>query len=741
MKLKGISPLERNVDRIVLGVTSVALLGAVGLQFLGSGNTIKVGTDQVLPAQAYDPVVREAKRLSDTLDRTDLKTPEVPAFTLSNKLSIGAATPRVAKAAGPSLGTAPKIATKVNLPTISDIFAAFIVPPPTGAVAYMFESTISPVEVLNPKNVGLEKLVSADQPFDKAAVSIEATFPGAALREALAKDPDGDGPAQPMPNSWWRDQNGAQPLDLVEVIAVEVERETVRLPNGTNPPSPVVAKLRPPPGRMDMRAMWESGEESVRSLGDMPAMVERARQSADEVQRPKYYDTIAGPEWKEPADAILAGDKNSKLNQINRWRAQLDALDTKIRELQELYDKAPDPAQKQPDRRTDSGGGGGGGGGGGKGTGGGGRATAPPSTPKTDEHRGNKATLKTQLDQKKAEREGIAKKLVGVGEKVAGFDAGASGGAPAAAATVTLGLLDNPEVKVWTHDMTAEPGAVYRYRVRVVINNPMYGRNLKEAQAGLAANSLVESPWSEWTAECEVLKPDYYFITSADEAQDISPRPSASAEIYKFYYGYYRQATVHVEPGDTLIGDAKLPADLKLADMDKVRAMLKGDAPQGGPGQPPPPPPPPIPGGPGRQVAPIDRGRMPAAPGAGGPEIAAGADWLDKAAPKQLALKVDAVFLDVAKVPTTGVDLAGTARQRAEALLRDAFGTVLVKLPDSEKADPVYKRVDDSAKAGQNQGKLQAKPIEPDKVGPKAPPKAPPPPRNPGGGGGGGGGG
>src|ERR1051325_2298519 len=181
MKLKGISPLEQNVDRIVLGVTSVALLGAVALQFLGGGNTIKVGTEQVQPAQAYDPVVREAKKLNDTLDRPDLKPPELPAFTLGNKLNIGAASPKIAKVAGPALRRPPRVNTAIKPVQLTDTFAAFKVPSPTDAVAYMFESTISPVEVLSSKNAGLEKLVPAEQPFDKPAISIQARFSGAAL--------------------------------------------------------------------------------------------------------------------------------------------------------------------------------------------------------------------------------------------------------------------------------------------------------------------------------------------------------------------------------------------------------------------------------------------------------------------------------------------------------------------------------------------------------------------------------
>ncbi len=345
MKLKGISPLEQNVDRIVLGVTGLVLAGAVAYQFVGSGNMVKVGTVMVPAPQAYDPVVAQANTVSRNLDSTSLKSPEPPKYTLGDKLDIGAAMPRVAKA-GPALGRAPSISSKMTAPVLNNVFAAFSVPAPTTPSAFMFASTISPVEVLAPKNKGLDKLVAPQQPFDKAAVSVETTFSGVSLREELQKDPDGDGPAQPMPSTWWRDQNGNQPTDLVDIVAVEVERETLRLPDGSTPPQQVITKVAVPPGRIAMRAAWD---ESVHALGDMPGMVDTVRQAEEEVQRPKYYDTIAGPEWKEPIDAVIAGDKNGKLNQVNKLKHDLEDNETETKRIQELFDKAPD-APKQGDR-------------------------------------------------------------------------------------------------------------------------------------------------------------------------------------------------------------------------------------------------------------------------------------------------------------------------------------------------------------------------------------------------------
>ena len=39
-------------------------------------------------------------------------------------------------------------------------------------------------------------------------------------------------------------------------------------------------------------------------------------------------------------------------------------------------------------------------------------------------------------------------------------------------------LLENADIRVYAHDMSAVPGKVYRYRVRVVCNNPYFGKDI-----------------------------------------------------------------------------------------------------------------------------------------------------------------------------------------------------------------------------------------------------------------------
>jgi len=721
MKLKGINPLEQNVDKIVVGVVSLALVAAVGAQFLASGNMVKVGTVTVPAVGAFDPVVKAAQSLNAKLDEENPARPEAPTFGLSDKLVIGAAAKPVPNPTRVALGTPPalgRIGTETMIATAT--YAPPVVPAPTVATARAFAGTISPVEQI--RSPELAKMLPAEQPFDKSAVTIEARFSGLALKDSLLNDPDGEGPMEAMPLSWWRDPF-SQGLDLVEVIAVEVERETLRAADGGTPQGAAATVILPAiPGRADMLKAWN---ESVKSIGDMAPVVETARFAAQDVQRPKYYEMIAGPEWKPPSEFEVAADDAGKERNVKRLRTQLEEVDEKFATAQQKLDQTPAPRGQEPTRAT-----------GGARRGGSGGDSRDPAPTETGPSR---QSLERQIATLKTTRARIVKQLQALGEVV---EEVVEGGVPAEAPPA-LGLLENPEVQVWAHDLNAQPGAQYRYRVRIVVNNPLFGHNLQESQKELSEASLLRGEWSDWTLPVDVDRHDYFFITSAQEPGIINPRPTAVASIFRLYYGFYREATVPLEPGDMLVGEAKVP-ELKLADMKRLAAILAGDEPGQVIGAAPTPPPAGPEGGPGRR--PIgghdDRGTpVAAAPVA---SVPAGAEWMSLPGPRELQMLVDAVFLDVARVATASAGLLpGGDRERFQAVLRDQSGSVLIRMPDSDRNRPEFRRVDASAKAGLTQGQPVAKPVEkanPNQQRPDRRDGPPEPPRGKGGGGGGGGG-
>ena len=737
MKLKGISPLEQNVDRIVLGVVGVAVLGAVGLQFMPEAK-VKIGQREERATQAMSIVEAEAKVIAGRLDSTTINPPPVPGFSLADKLAVGASAPRLASEAGRvPLGTAAAltgIAAVVRQE--DDRFALPAVPAPAGGLASMVQVTINPAEKIRIPELG--KLLPPAQPFDKALVSVEFGFSGAGLRESLTADPDGDaGPLRPIPLNWWRDQGGGSNSDLVEIIAVQYERETITAADGTTPAQPETGLVPAPPGRAWKLDEWK---QQVKSAGDVAqVMLPAVQDVAEEIQRPPFYSIVAGPDWQPPAKAVLAGNAAEKLVRINTLNRRLADVSRRIEDLEVRLAQAPsgereEPRERQPEptRRGSPG-----------------RTAPQPKSPApTTTGTGDRATIEAQLKRVRAEWETIAKELTELGEVVPGFQ-GAPNAAQQDAAAPALPLLENADVRVWTHDLTVTPGATYRYRARVVINNPLYGRNLRPEQAALAQQSLIEGPWSEWTAPITVDRPSYYFFTSASESSPpLSSQPLASAEMYVFNYGYYRLARSQLTPGDTLFGKADMPKALKYADMEKLKALV--EAPDGAQGQP-------APDAPAAPVGP-GGGRMPQPGGKGGhdhgdpapqPDAGGGAapEAVDPAwsidVPDSLDLMVDVTFLDAATVPGTRRDGLGGQQVHHQVVLRDEAGRILVRQPAVDRDSEVYKRVSESAKAGATQGEVKKVELAP-RPRPRPRPdedRERPAPRRPGGGGGGGGGG
>ncbi|MFA6044934.1 MAG: hypothetical protein WC718_08120 [Phycisphaerales bacterium] len=735
MKLKGVNVFEANADKIVLGVTGLTFLGVLAMQFLG-GSYIKVGSnDKLTPGSAFVPVEEEAKKLMAKLDSKGPKTPEPPQFTLTSKLEDLAGKPLGAADGGTTLALGP--APVIQMASIESVAAAAAfalpkLPLPAPAVAAPYSATVSPVEVvLHPE---LASLLPKEQPFDKMIVSIESSFDGAALRDALLADPDGTGPLEPLPLAWWRDPQ-EQGDDLVSIVGIEAERELIRNPDGTSPEKPEVVMVQAAPARVDGLAMWK---QNVHSLGDVPPTILTLRSEIDQVLRPTFYQTIAGPAWVSPVEYVAQGDVNQKSKQVKLKKQSLATLDKRIATVQDLISKAPDPGVKRPDAPRE--GGGGGGGGRGRPGGGGGGPSGP--APKAEAPKGDKRVLEAQMRNLEAQRQRLVDDLTKLGERVDGVN-------PNAPSTQPLGpppgLLEGGEQKIWVHDVNAVPGAVYRYHLRVVVNNPVYGRNLQDTQKSMADDSLIRSEWSEWSAPVQVDHERVMFVSSAVDAGGFVPRPHASVDLYQCYY---RQAGVGLDPGEPAEGTAKLP-ELKMAAMTTLKTMVeKGDPALG---VQPDAPPPPQDGG--RRNGPGGRGRPGEfQPGRGGGSGPAGGQpgpaepttpeskfpaWMSIDGPKSLPLGGDMVFLDASVVPLSAGTGIGTS-QAIAALFRDPHGLIVVRRPDQERQDPYFARVSASAKAGQTQG-VEIKPIEP--VKPFVPPgrDRPAPPRTGGGGGGGGG--
>ncbi|MBU6413952.1 MAG: hypothetical protein KGS45_10805 [Planctomycetes bacterium] len=699
MKVKGISGFEQHVEKLAVGGAAVLLVGVGAWQFLVP-STVKVGNKEVPPNQVLIPIADAARRVKDNVDNPSPKLPDAPTVALSEafkkKLAAGVA-PRTRI---PELGSVLSLEGKGDANVADAIFALPLVPSPGVPVAHAFWCTVDPIEVVQDEKKEVAAILPTQQPFDKAAVSVEATFNGAALRQILDSDPDGSGPLQSIRRGWWQDRT--------YIIGVEMEREELSS-SGSWGDSKVMSSI---PGRSNPIQFFS---DKIKNPGDAISALTEVAQLGEQAYRTPFYETITGtPQWVEPA--LAAGDQEdpgaADSAKILRDRAEIERSIERIeKQLQEL---------------------GGGGPGSDRGGGGRGRNAGPaaptPNTP-SDPKQAQRKQLETRLanEQSKLDNNTAALEKLGLG----------TDGKPLPGGVVVRKtepqLMDNQALKIWAHDVSAVPGKTYRYRLRVVINNPFFGQaaSLKDDQKIFAKEVLLRGDWSAWGMEVAVEPQTQFFITSAAQ-QDALRGPRATVEMFTFYYGYPRKAVVNVEPGDGLNGEVKLPEGLMSFDLDKFErpkpnpnAMPVGDPGDGGGagkgggggGK----------GGGGNRAPDERKDPDPALPGQD--PIVQQSPGLPL--PRDLKVKVDAVLMDVATAALGGNDAYRT-------LFREGpTGRLFVRTPEESRSE-AYRKLAKLAEIGRNQGKAPPAPVK--KERPETPTPPPPPPRNnPGGGGGGGG--
>ncbi len=757
--MKRIGAFEQHVDKALLGLCGLAALGIVGYQILVKPNEIKVGTQQLAPESAMRPVEEKARALLAKVESTNPPAMPEVKVDLSSRFeeqmrSLGVTTNRLA-----SLGDPPK-AMKVSTvgPVADGEFVALGVPVPTGVIAATIRNTIDPRE---PKRYPeLAAFLPAAQPMDKASVSIEATFSGTSLLEALESDPDGEGSALPYPRAWWSDPLVPNRV-LVNVIRFEVEREVVAAPAGVDAKVGETTTLSQIPGRFDGEAVWK---ESVKSLGDVGGTLDRIAKHSEEIQRPRYYERIAGLSWDEPSSMAARAQMLDQQREIDRLKRELSSIDKRILDIQERLKAAeaanPAPGGRPTPTRDPRGGGGGGGGlsqpggGGGRAPGGGGGGGAKPPRDTAPAAVGNPAVLQQSLNREIARRQKTVDRLRELGEDVGGETM-----APTApAATLGDAILNDSEVKMWAHDLTAVPGVTYKYRCRVVLNNPLFDQALPEKSKRLGRESLVRSDWSGWSPAVTVDPNEFFAMTSAQTRDQLSSVPKGTAELFKFYYGWYRKATVSVEPGDPISGVVKLAGEFKTYDISKFNPATE---PEGGKPAPATPTPAPTPTGQppgglqpggnqpgGFQPSGMQPGGFPPGgergwedPGRGVPGGTPGdaakpaldplAEYPSEVLPSELSLEVPGVvFLDAKRLAAVlAGSIQGSSRESILAVLRNAAGMVISRNPESDKGDEAYLRIKASAEMGIREERKASAPAEPS---PGAPNPGIPPAPSPG---------
>jgi uncharacterized membrane protein YgcG len=559
------------------------------------------------------------------------------------------------------------------------------------------------------------------QPHDEVTVTIETVLDGTAIESALRESAEG---RRAIPSHWWSEGGRG----LVEVLSVEVERQR-RQADGSWGEGEPVESVRWTPTAME--ALNEgASEDDVVTWESMGAadLRELARLSQDDpslVSQAPYLPSISGVEWVPPSKV---DDREARLEMEARIARAEDRLVELEDELQQMRDRQAG-RRSDPSRRSSGSGGTGGGGSSGIIIGGGGRSTGGSRTQRDDpmevrierkeQEIDEQGVLIDELFEQLAELEEADPSATGAssqrrsrsrpsaapatrpggvlttpiiigGDPTGGRGATGSRSSRRASRTPTVEspgpLLEVEDYQIWTHDLTAEPGAVYRYRLRYGVNNPLYGRERslgsdEPALVAEAGRAVVQSPWSEWSEPIPVAGEMYYFVTSArDRGQLGQGAASATAEVYQMFYGYYRGRTMSLEPGMAVQGTFELPDDLPEFKEDELRNVTADDL---------------MAYFDEREAEDDPRARPVADPDEEPVERA----WLDLIDP-ELRLPLNMVLLDVADYPIASEAAldGGSVRREFEVFFFDPNVGVVTRRPTQDRGQAAYEIVERSSR-------------------------------------------
>lgn len=733
MSMQRISWIERHVEKLVLGAGLLAVLGVVAMQFLGRPKGVDVLNDKDVPvAQAWDKLKTRADGLKAALNRPGEQTvPEAERAFAEAKVKTdlgkgfrdalsGSVSPsrRLASSfpADPRVGTGTATPVgpgdTVKLPEVAGVVGR--------PLARGFWSTIDPSEVSAAP--GLDKYVPKAAPLDKGAISIEATLDGPGLRK-IFRDAK-------LPETWYEPDT--------QIVGVKIERSSV---DEAGQPMGEVVVLDALPGRVSLLADVKAGTLAY------PDMVQRAREQATEIQRPEFYRRVmlagrpVGAEYLSPSEALKRdGAANPALTKIEGDIRELDAslerLKAELERARGTGRPAGNPgaggpgaggAGTGPGGGAGAGGGGGGrgpaggpgagggskkgpggpGGAGGAGGGGAGGASGAPTSARERE-------LTNRIRALEADR----LKLVAEADRLrAKAAAGPVDGQASNVADRGVSKILVESTRIISHDITAEPGKSYVYRVSLVLSNPGFGRpGLDASQQELSQQPTIMTAASEWSSVTKLDTQQFLFIVSASAPNvaasggAVGQQQTAKAEVFMFSWGYWRSGQVNLVPGDPIIASVEVP------DVQADAPAAPADAPAN--------PPRPAPGGAGG-------GTLSGPGGAGGGAAGGGGAGAGQSIPsKMVPVVTEAYLLDVSAAPEVIAGVAGGARAEHQAVIRLPDGAVAFRLPRSETESPEFIRLREAAARGIEHLRHGGGPAGP--AGPGGAPAAPGTPAGPG---------
>lgn len=574
MRTKDFGFFQQHVEKIVLGVGLLVLIGVGATQFLlGEPNAVELENKPVAPGDIKDTVVIKSNQLGSRLDAdSPIPTIDIPAYAESFVRLFGlpvATDQQLASIDSPGIAS-------VWLNVVSPKYLDLVLPtPPVPADALATSGHAVLDDTGGDRFFALQEIIGDHRPADFPYVSVSAEFSFDDLIDRYRAE---DVPlAQRVDEGLWRER--------MAITSVRLLREELNPLTGEWGDRQIINPL---PGQIAV-----TPEDQPELTFEQSQELENwIRQNQPEIRRPAFPQISNGP-WNPPG----VDDRKFTSEQLQRREELERAIDTAQRKIDRLLGN-DDRNNRGNNNRTPRG----------RqdnfddmglppGFEDGGRGTRGTRGTRGGNERGNERPDRDTIQLEKAEQELFEaqrelNELMGLGEEELaaensynrpganefdnpadfnpadfgnpGIDPGFPGGYGNMPQRPGTQAQDVPDVvKVWAHDLTAQPGKTYRYKVLVSVLNPLYRfprlnpqqleENKNRISIGPSQEEIDNTPWSI-SAEVKLDPEHYFFVTSGSK-----DAKRANIEVWTVYNGIWRNKEFIEFPGNQIGGDAELP--------------------------------------------------------------------------------------------------------------------------------------------------------------------------------------
>lgn len=549
MKIKHISPIEQHFDKAIFGLAVVALLATAYLYWMRDPHQVTHDGKTYGVSTLDSAIASSAKQLSSRLNGNSIpeqlrnwKAPDYRSRIdeeMSLVLTPASQRPGVDRLSTPGISPGGGIVLGEQMTGVDG-------PEPVHVpvVPRIDEFAINDdIGTIMPDYIGedaewRERKIVDDEPFDVQWVSIAADFDMATLREELEAR---EGSERAVPVSWWGPSQFA-------ILDVQIERESQQ-PDGSWGERTIIDAL---PGDPTVRPILEDI-----AADDTDTMLQFIIENQWDVIQPLFPDLVSRF-WLPPGteDEHPEADGQDRAEMLRAARAE--RLRTQRESRRPKRENRREPAPDRGGRRGGVGPPGAGPGGldlnslspdhplrTGRITGGapGGAAVRPPRPQTRTPIRADVPVTPIPAPVQLPRRDGFNPR---------------DRAQDAARNDKYRGIVALDTVTVWGSDLTVKPGATYRYRIRVLITNPLFGqpdlpRNQRDEVAGDIA---LAGAWSDWSQPIALDHRQYFFLVNAQQ----QPEPGATVEVYRYFNGGWRSYSFRVVPGDPIGTAREMPA-------------------------------------------------------------------------------------------------------------------------------------------------------------------------------------